>query len=304
MKSQLSLANKTFLYVLRLKISSESKVAKSLENFLEEKGLQFVAMYDLIKRTTVFEKYFDSSSEAYRTKKELLTILKNVFPPKDLGNISFAVRRIKKENWSESWKKNFHVIKASKRIVIKPSWEFFTPKEGQIVIELDPGMSFGTGNHPTTTSCIKLLDMIAKENGKKSFLDIGCGSGILVIAAAKLGFAPCTALDNDPLAVTTARKNSRINKVVDRITLAEADINLLAAKKTFDVVAANLLSSILEKNAPKISKMVSRNGYLILSGILRNEYKKIVSLYTSLGFREKKKLFSKEWSTGLFIKKY
>src|ERR1043166_7532707 len=111
------------------------------------------------------------------------------------------------ENWAESWKKNFPIQRISKRIIIKPSWRKYLPGDGETVIELDPGMSFGTGQHATTCFCLTMLDCLSASRLPLSLLDVGTGSGILAIAGIKPGFAPVRAVDIDPQAVRIAKQN-------------------------------------------------------------------------------------------------
>lgn len=125
---------------------------------------------------------------------------------------TIALRRLAREDWAESWKRFFKVEWVSKRIVVKPPWKRVAPRPGRVVVEIEPGMSFGTGQHATTRSCLRLLDELAGKN-PGSLLDVGCGSGILAIAGAKLGFDPVLAVDNDPMAVRIARENARRNGV-------------------------------------------------------------------------------------------
>ena len=146
------------------------------------------------------------------------------------------------EDWAESWKRFFHVQHVSTRVVIRPSWEPYAAKPGECVIDLDPGMSFGTGHHETTRACLIFLDQLAAECAARSVLDAGCGSGILALAARKLGFGRVAAFDNDPDAVEIARANAAVNGVTD---IAWQVCELAACAQTADVVVANILAPVL-----------------------------------------------------------
>lgn len=207
---------------------------------------------------------------------------------------------IKREDWAESWKKYFHPFRASRRIVIRPSWEPYQAGAGDILLEIDPGMCFGTGNHGTTMACIQFLDEIAMERGAGlSFTDAGCGSGILSMAARKLGYSPVFAFDYDPQCVTTSRENLAAAGI-DGVELAVGDVHDVAVPFRADVVVANILGHILLEADRHLLSMVAPGGLLILSGILNEQYPAIGGHFEKLGLRQLECRVIKEWSTGLF----
>ncbi|MBT3191200.1 MAG: 50S ribosomal protein L11 methyltransferase [Verrucomicrobia bacterium] len=208
---------------------------------------------------------------------------------------------IRNEDWQESWKQYFHVERVSKRIVTKPSWEPYTPESEDCVIEIDPGMSFGTGQHATTKGCLRFLDALATREAPKSFLDLGCGSGILSIAAARLGYTPILAFDYDPEAVRTAGANFAQNGVSERVSVAIGDVSTLEVAQPYALVAANILAPVLLANAEHIAATVLRpGGHLLLAGILTEQYDKVCKTYTALGFREQERATEAEWTSGCF----
>lgn len=210
--------------------------------------------------------------------------------------------QIANENWKESWKAHFHVDRVSERIVTKPTWEPYTPQPGDCVIEIDPGMSFGTGQHATTKGCLCFLDKLANESAKRSFLDLGCGSGILSIAAAKLGYSPITAVDIDDIAVRIAAENLEANSVLDGVETMAADIAAWMPNHPYDVVAANILAPVLMANAERIAGAVSRpDGVLLLAGILTEQFDDVAATYTALGFKELERMTEAEWTSGCFV---
>lgn len=205
-----------------------------------------------------------------------------------------TVKLLPPQDWAESWKQFFHVEHISERIVIRPSWEPYQATAGEHVIDLDPGMSFGTGQHGTTRACLKFIDRIAYFKSGYSMLDMGCGSGILAIAAAKLGFKPVKAFDNDPDAVKIAAENAKHNRV--DINFACAD--LLTNRFAGEVVAANILAPVLIEFAAPIAKSVKPGGDLIISGILDTLYKDVLSTFISHGFIERENMLIDEWRSG------
>lgn len=190
----------------------------------------------------------------------------------------FRSRTVEEEEWAESWKSNFKVLRVSPRIVVKPPWEIYTPGEEEIVIEIDPGMAFGTGTHPSTRMCLQLLDeRIRSSRPRPSFLDVGTGSGILAIAAWKLGARPVMAIDIDPVAVESARKNAKANKAEKGIAFRVGSLD--GRRLGFDIVAANLLPQELLRIASPLSRTVSPGGVAIVSGFLRKQEKEIAETF-------------------------
>ncbi|MCM8531519.1 MAG: 50S ribosomal protein L11 methyltransferase, partial [Lentisphaeraceae bacterium] len=159
---------------------------------------------DDISRLTL---YFEDISECKSSFQSINTALKKwvEMASIDLSKVEMVHGELQKEDWSEKWKEFFHVEKVSERLVIKPSWEEYTPSGEEVVIEIDPGMSFGTGNHGTTKACLQLLDRLTIDI-QDSFLDMGCGSGILSMAASKLGVRKIDGFDYDQDSVEIANE--------------------------------------------------------------------------------------------------
>lgn len=211
-----------------------------------------------------------------------------------------AVKTIRREDWAECWKQYFHAFRASRRLIVKPSWETFAPVgEEDVLLELDPGMSFGTGYHGTTRACLEFIDDLAAELGPVPFLEAGCGSGILSLAAVRLGFAPVAAFDHDPQAVQCARENLERAGVAD-VALATSELADYAPSAPFTVVAANILAVVLDAQAETVARLVAPGGHLILSGILTGQYPAIKGRYATLGFRELRTRTIDEWTSGLY----
>ncbi|WP_176014095.1 50S ribosomal protein L11 methyltransferase [Victivallis sp. Marseille-Q1083] len=208
-----------------------------------------------------------------------------------------------KEDWSEVWKKYFHLIHIADNLVIRPSWLAYEPKPGQAVVDIDPGMSFGTGQHATTAYCLKTLARLAGRPEVRSVLDAGCGSGILAIAAGKLGYRPIDAFDYDPDAVKVAAENIAINQLTGQIRLFQGDaVGYEAPEGGYDLALVNILGHILKANARRIVGWVRPGGYLALAGILNSEFDALAAVFTDAGGRELDRFTEKEWTSGLFCR--
>jgi ribosomal protein L11 methyltransferase len=206
-------------------------------------------------------------------------------------------------DWSEAWKKYFHPIEISERLLILPSWLENPNRPGQKVLTIDPGMSFGTGQHATTLFCLKVIDKLGAEKKNMSLLDAGCGSGILAIAGSLCGFSPIDAFDFDPDAVMITKENMELNHIegFEPETADAADYQ--GRPEKYDLVCANILAHLLKSFKTNISSWVKPGGYLALAGILEEEFDSVVEAYTALGFELIEAETLKEWRSGLFRKK-
>ena len=211
-----------------------------------------------------------------------------------------VVTTLPDQDWAESWKRFFHVLRVSDRVVIRPTWEPYAPAPGDCVVDLDPGMSFGTGYHGTTRACLVFLDQLAAEDTQRRVLDMGCGSGILAIAARKLGFVDVAGFDIDPDAVAIARENALANGV--QVELDTCD--LTQNRRQAEVVVANILAPVLIQQAAAIAAAVAPGSLnaLILSGILDTQYADVREAYEARGFSEVRNLRIDEWRSGLFTR--
>jgi ribosomal protein L11 methyltransferase len=167
---------------------------------------------------------------------------------------------------------------------------------------LDPGLSFGTGQHPTTRFCLSQLVACRNEGVAQSFLDVGTGSGILAITAAKVGYKPVVAFDCDPQAVKIARANARANGVAKNVLFSRRDLSeLQPSMRRFDVICANLISSLLIAEQRRICRWLAPKGTLVLSGILRSEFAQVRRAYRQSGFRLSRRQSEAEWESGSFV---
>ena len=182
-------------------------------------------------------------------------------------------RRVSEKDWANEWKQYFHVTPVGRRMVIKPSWESYEAQPGQVVLELDPGMAFGTGTHPTTCLCLEALeDLIRPES---TVFDVGCGSGILSMAAALLGARDVRAVDIDGVAVRTARQNIAKAGLDSRIQVAQGDL-LHGTEGQADVIVANILADIIIQLLPDVPGKLKDGGVFFASGIIE-EYRPAVT---------------------------
>ncbi|MDB6038544.1 MAG: Ribosomal protein methyltransferase [Verrucomicrobiales bacterium] len=217
-------------------------------------------------------------------------------------NAKVECNRVKREDWSESWKKYFTTIEIGSRLLIKPSWTKQRAVLGQAVVVLDPGLSFGTGQHATTSFCLKQLVKARDDSRPQSFLDIGSGSGILAISAVKLGYRPVQAFDFDPLAVRIANANAKRNRVENKVRFVRKDLTKvnITSKPSSDVICANLMAGLLLREKEKIIGRLKPAGTLILAGILTTEFHVIRSAFEKAGLQLSTTRVEREWQSGAF----
>jgi ribosomal protein L11 methyltransferase len=221
----------------------------------------------------------------------------------DTAPAEIVIAKVKREDWAESWKKYFKTIRIGRKLLIKPSWSEEKGVKGQAVVELDPGLSFGTGQHPTTWYCLKQIVDAAQPGA--GLMDIGCGSGILAISAAKLGYAPVEAFDFDPVAVRIAQANMRRNRVEKEIDCARKDLTKLPLKvaRKFDVVCANLVADLLIDEADRILNRLKEDGRLVVAGILATQFGEVEEAYEKKGMKLVDTKTEREWQSGLFMRR-
>jgi ribosomal protein L11 methyltransferase len=232
----------------------------------------------------------------------------------NIGSGKIKIARVRREDWAESWKRHFKAIEIGKALLIKPSWIKRPARKNQAVVILDPGLSFGTGQHATTSFCLQQIvaarcsvGAVRQQSSHRldtteSFLDIGTGSGILAIAAAKLGFKPVHAFDFDPEAVRVARANARMNQVAGKIKITRDDVTKLPLRPTrkYDLICANLISNLLVAERRRIVAQLNPGGTLVLAGILKTEFAQVQTAYEDSGLKSASAKSEKEWRSGAF----
>ena len=183
----------------------------------------------------------------------------------DIGEGSVNLDQVNEEDWANEWKKYYKPTKIGQKLVVKPTWEDYEVQDGDLVIELDPGMAFGTGTHETTTMCMRELEKYVREDSK--VFDIGCGSGILAIAAAKLGAKDVLAVDLDEVAVKVSKENIELNKVEDKVVALHGNLMEVVNDKA-DIVVANIIADIIKILAKDIKNFMKDDAIFISSGII------------------------------------
>jgi ribosomal protein L11 methyltransferase len=209
----------------------------------------------------------------------------------DAGEIRYETRTVDENDWATAWKQYFKPVRISDRLTIKPTWEEYTPESpDEKIIELDPGMAFGTGTHPTTTLCLRTLEKVIQ--GGEEMIDVGTGSGILSIGAVHLGAKHVLALDLDPVAVTSAIENVELNKMQQQITVKESDLlsvlgsqdPALGVKLPVKIIVANILAEIILLFVDDVYKALESGGIYIVSGIWKNKEQVVHDALVASGF--------------------
>ncbi len=262
--------------------------------------------YDCETRLSTLSVYLtDSKLWNAQVKKE---ILKKLAGLKEFGLTPGPMRlrfqKVRKEDWAESWKRHFKPLRIGQILLVRPSWIKPAVKT-RVEIVLDPGLSFGTGQHPTTEFCLRQLAGMRDIKPGTGFLDIGTGTGILAIAAAKLGFKPVDAFDFDPEAVQVAAENARKNRANKLLNLYQADLTKLPKRSRirYDVICANLTSNLLIGELDRVLARLKPGGSLILAGILATEFETVRKACVDAGLVLIKDRAQKEWRSGHFLRK-
>ena len=239
-------------------------------NVLEHKG-----------EVAVVKAYFseeDDIEEILTYINEKIEELKNMGIDLGLGKVESE--KMFEEDWANNWKKYYKPTKVGKRLVVKPIWEDYEAKDGEIVIELDPGMAFGTGDHETTRMCMQALENHVKKDS--TVFDVGCGSGILAISAAKLGAKLAVGVDLDPVAVESAKENVAFNNVENIEILYGNLVEVIDGKA--DIVVANILAEIVCILTDDVKRVLKQDGYFITSGIIHDRVEMVTTKLEDSGF--------------------
>ena len=262
---------------IQLRINTTNDLAEQISEQLEDSGAVSVTFQDTYD-TPVFEPLpgetklwgntdviglYDAETDINQLKAML-----------NLEQYSYKIEQLEDKDWEREWMDNFHPMQFGKRLWICPSWRE-VPDPNAVNVMLDPGLAFGTGTHPTTALCLTWLDSLDLNN--KLVIDYGCGSGILAIAALKLGAKQVIGIDIDPQAIQASRDNAERNNVGEKLTLYLAKD--LPDKLQADVLVANILAGPLKELEPNINKLLKSKGYIGLSGILASQAAAVCNAY-------------------------
>lgn len=215
----------------------------------------------------------------------------------DTGKGYQGYSEVDDEDWATAWKKYYKPFHISDSVVIKPSWEEYERQTGEIVIEMDPGMAFGTGTHETTRLCSQLLEKYVQKGD--TVIDVGCGTGILSIIAVKLGASHAEAVDIDEVAARVTAENCTINGVLDKITVKKGVLADLQPRKA-DIVVANIIADVVIGLSAIMPNYLKEGGILLTSGIIKERRDDVINAYTGLGFKFLNNLEMGEWVAIVF----
>ena len=243
----------------------------------------------------ILRTYLPAASRQRLARIEVGVKLVSLLEP--MGDL--IVKEVPEADWQNSWKSHFDLLKIGRRLVIKPSWIDYEHQSGEVIVEIDPGMAFGTGYHPTTYTCLQALEQLVRTGA--SVLDLGAGSGILSIASLGLGAARVVALDIDSQAVRAARQNFRRTKTTEQVTLAQGSLpHGAAGPGQFDVVVANISARAICDRAPFICPALAAQGALIASGMVLGQETQVVATFKELGYSVIQEWSRDDWTTLAF----
>lgn len=299
-----------------LSIHTKNEAVEAISNILHEAGAsgvviedsaefakpredQYGEIYalnedDFPKEGVIVKAYLSESSFLNETVEEIKAAITNLTNFNiDIGENVVSIVEVNEEDWATAWKQYYHPVKISERFTIVPTWEDYTPvSTDELIIELDPGMAFGTGTHPTTVMCLQGLEKVVKEGD--TVVDIGTGSGVLSIGAAMLGAKSVHALDLDEVAVRSAQENVALNKVSDKVEVFHGNL-LDTVKEPADVVVANILAEIIMSFTDDAFTIVKPGGLYVTSGIIGAKRDDVKAALEASGFVIEEVLLMEDW---------
>lgn len=299
-----------------LSIHTKNEAVEAISNILHEAGAsgvviedsaefakpredQYGEIYalnedDFPKDGVIVKAYLSESSFLNETVEEIKAAITNLTNFNiDIGENVVSIVEVNEEDWATAWKQYYHPVKISERFTIVPTWEDYTPvSTDELIIELDPGMAFGTGTHPTTVMCLQGLEKVVKEGD--TVVDIGTGSGVLSIGAALLGAKSVHALDLDEVAVRSAQENVALNKVEDKVAVFHGNL-LDTVKEPADVVVANILAEIIMSFTDDAYTIVKPGGLYVTSGIIGAKRDDVKAALEASGFVIEEVLLMEDW---------
>lgn len=260
---------------------------------------------DIPEGEAVIKGYFSDPVDVDGTMRQLHASIQQLREfDIDTGHAAIHSKEVSEEDWANAWKQYFKPLRISNHITIKPTWEAYEPQAGELIIELDPGMAFGTGTHPTTALCLRTLEKVV--SGGENVIDVGTGSGVLAIAAVKLGANHVLALDLDPVAVSSALENTGINGLEEKITVRQSDLlqvlRLDEGSKVrlgitipVQVIVANILAEIILLLLNDVYEVLEQGGYFIASGIITSKEANIDKALLAARFTITDRFYENDW---------
>lgn len=306
----------SFMKWSEISIHTTHEAVEAISNILHEAGAGGVVIEDpndLIKeRDTLFGEVYELNPDDYpeegviikaylpvnsflgETVEEIKQAINNLLLYDiDIGKNKITISEVNEEEWATAWKKYYNPVKISEKFTIVPTWETYEPASSdELIIELDPGMAFGTGTHPTTVMCIQALEKYVKPGD--AVIDVGTGSGILSIAAALLGAKSVRALDLDPVAVDSAKINVKLNKVQHIVTVSQNNL-LDRIEERANVIVANILAEIILRFVDDAYRLLENHGYFITSGIIQAKKQEVKEGLMKAGFTIEETLVMEDW---------
>ena len=247
----------------------------------------------------IIQAYFQSGINIDELLREIKDGLGNISQFLNIGKGLEGYGEVDDEEWSTAWKKYFKPLQLTDRIVIKPTWEDYSPKGEEIIIQMDPGMAFGTGTHETTQMCSVLLDKYMKDDTQ--VLDIGCGTGILSIIAAKLGAKTVEAIDIDEVAVKVARENIELNREISKVSAYKAVLSDLKREEhKYDIIVANIIANVIIDLSSHIPYYLKKESLFITSGIIKERKQEVIDACEKSGMSRIETLEMGEWVAMVF----
>ena len=255
------------------------------------KELSDDTLKELVGDEIVLKAYFSSTSNIEELKKR---INNSLIEANQFIAFDFKLEdKLKDESeWADKWKEYYKPFNISDKVVIKPTWEGYSPKNNDVVVEIDPGMAFGTGIHETTKMCAQIIESHIFESCE--VLDLGCGTGILSIIAAKLGAKEVLAADIDLAAVEASQNNCLINNVNNKVNVIKSELKDIAPH-SYDIVVINIIADVIIDISPLIRDYIKKGGKLILSGIIKERKQDVIECFSKLGYIVKDEKNMGEW---------
>lgn len=236
-------------------------------------------------------------NDMLNTLKQQLDSLPSLNPDVALGSLALGMNQVDEQDWAECWKKFYKPFKAGNTLVVKPTWESYMQEPGDKIIEIDPGMAFGTGTHETTGLCLSLLETYVKPG--MQVMDVGTGSGILAIGSALLDAGDVLAIDIDPVAVKVAKENVTQNKLDHKIHVMEGDL-VKDVQDTFDLCVANILADVIIFLSIPLKAKIRKGGTFICSGIIKDREQDVLDALCANGYTVIEKQYRGEWVAIVF----